>query len=292
MEKITAEQAAESDRISREADIVFSMRPADMRGAWINRFLRILIWVSIGSYLIELMTGSSDSRSGNLTFLWLERVVAGIFTIEYLTRWVISFREDLGYERTLFRRVIDYPTSALGLIDLIAIVPFWVGFFVPAAWLGLIRSLRVLRLLKYFRYSRSLQLVALAWFRAWNQLKALGFAMLVFGLFCMIAIYEAEKVAQPEAFDGLFNTLWFTTVTVTTVGYGDMSPVTQTGKILAMMTFLPSLAVFAALIGIMGNSFSTVLEEELDPDVDPIAKFVEAREEQRRIKRMNQEFHP
>ena len=109
----------------------------------------------------------------------------------------------------------------------------------------------------------------------------------------MAAMYQAERNAQPDAFDGIFNSLWFTVVTVTTVGYGDMSPVTTVGKILAMLTFLPSLAVFAGLIGIFSNVFSTVLEEELDPNVDPIAKFAETREARRKAHeaRRNVQMH-
>jgi voltage-gated potassium channel len=286
--KLTTDDIAESDRITREADVVLSMHSAsESHEGKFDLFLKALVWISVIAYMIELSTGSQHSLQGNPAFLWLERVVASIFTIEYLWRWTDSMRERNLIPISLRHRqksILEYPTSALGIIDLIAIMPFWVGFFVPVAWLGLVRSLRILRLLKYFRYSRSLQLVALAWYRAWLQFKALGFAMFIFGLFSMAAIYQAERNAQPEAFDGIFNSLWFTVVTVTTVGYGDMSPVTDVGKILAMLTFLPSLAVFAGLIGIFSNVFSTVLEEELDPNVDPIAKFAETREARRKAK--------
>lgn len=280
------EDITESERISRESDAVLFMSPhCASSEAKFDFFLKALVWVSVIAYMIELTTGSQHSLQGNPAFLWLERVVASIFTVEYFWRWIDSMRKRRLIHLSLRDQrasILDYPTSALGVIDLIAILPFWVGFFVPLAWLGLVRSLRILRLLKYFRYSRSLQLVALAWYRAWWQFKALGFAMFIFGLFSMAAMYQAERNAQPEAFDGIFNALWFTVVTVTTVGYGDMSPVTTVGKVLAMLTFLPSLAVFAGVIGIFSNVFSTVLDEELDPNVDPIAKFGEAREARRK----------
>ena len=228
-------------------------------------------------YFIEISIGSENSQSGHPFFLWSERCVAILFTIEYVFRWL----NDKGL------KISNYPKSALGIIDLIAILPFWMGFFVPADWLHMIRTLRTLRLLKFFRYNRSLQLVVLGFYRAWPQLKSLGFAMLIIGLFSMVAIYEAERHAQPDAFGNLFDTAWFTMVSVSTVGYGDKFPETAIGKIIAMTMFAFALTVFAGIVGVLGNSFSQVLEEEADPDIDPIELFKSQRDLQRKIRKIN-----
>src|SRR5437868_7046086 len=108
--------------------------------AFLKRFdplLKLLIWLSVALYLIELQTGSVNSRQGHPLSLWTERVIASVLTLEYIVRLML-----LG---------LRYARSPLGLIDLAAVLPFWVGFFVPARWLGVVRALRVLRLLKYFR---------------------------------------------------------------------------------------------------------------------------------------------
>ena len=230
----------------------------------INSILKLLIWLSVGLFLIELGTGSNNSYQGHYLFLWIERVIALIFTAEYILRWYKDKR---------------YPLTVFGLIDLLAIFPFWVGFFVPLNWLGLVRSLRILRLFKFFRYSRGLQLVALGFYRAFKQIKYLCFPVLIAILFSTVAMYEAEHASQPEAFNNLFNTFWFTMVTATTVGYGDMSPVTVIGRIIAMATFVSVLSLFAGFIGVIGSALSKVLDEEVDPSVDPILMFKKEKSE-------------
>lgn len=234
----------------------------------IDPVVKPLVWISIGCFLIETHLQTENSLEGPAVFLWLERLIAGIFTLE----WAIRFQRNRdGYRRSVWN-----------VIDLIAIIPFWIGF--PISWffpqyLHLIRTLRIFRLLKFFRYSRSLQLVALGFYRAWPQVKSLLFSMMIVALFSMVAMHEAERKAQPEEFDSLFNSLWFTAVTATTVGYGDISPVTVVGKCVAMVTFVFALSLFAAIVGVLGSSFSTVIEEEIDPNVDPIKKFYEARQQ-------------
>jgi len=154
----------------------------------------------------------------------------------------------------------------------------------------MVRTLRIVRLLKYFRYSRSLQLIALGFYRAMPQLKALGFSMLIIGLFCTVAIYEAERHAQPDQFGSLLDATWFTIVSVFTVGYGDLCPKTILGRIVAVFTFIVALSICAGIVGVLGNSFGKVLEEEVDPDVDPIELFVTTREHQLKVKRITKDL--
>lgn len=221
--------------------------------------LKFLIFYSVGMYLFEMVQGTANSLESPAFFLWSERIVAALFTLEFVWRWK--------------RAPKTYPKSAMAVVDLVAIIPFWIGFFVPTSWLGIIRTMRVFRLVKLFRYSRGLQLVALGFYRSFRQLKYLAFPVVIAVIFSTVAMYEAEHIAQPDAFDGLFNAFWFTTVTVTTVGYGDISPVTMPGKLIAMLTFLTVLSLFAGFIGVVGNAMSKVLDEEVDPDVDPISLF-------------------
>lgn len=243
---------------------------------FIDSSMKWLLWTSIITYLIEEQLGAENSREGHWGFLWTERVIAGVLTVECLVR--------------AFRGKLDYLKSPLGIIDLIGIFPFWAGFFVPPSWLNMVRTLRILRLLKFFRYSRSMQLTALAFYRAAGQLKPLVFSMLIIALFSSAAVYQAERYAQPDDFNSLFNTMWFTAVTVTTVGYGDISPVTPIGKCVTLIIFGVGLVVFAGIVGVLGNSFSEVLEEEMDPNIDPVEKFAEERVKNRLRKHMDKEF--
>lgn len=102
--------------------------------------------------------------------------------------------------------------------------------------------------------------------------------MLVIGLFCSVAIFETEHPAQPDKFRNLFDALYFTMVTVATVGYGALSPITTPGRITVMFTFVSALAVLAGILGVLGASFFKVMEEEIDPHVDPLEEFRKERE--------------
>ena len=245
--------------------------------AFLKRFdgaIKLLIWTSIILYHFELHTGSRDSRSGNPAFLWAERVIASILTLEYLTRVVL-----LGW---------CYMRSALGVVDMVSVAPFWVGFFVPVRWLGVVRSLRILRLLKYFRYSRSMQLVLLAFYRAKYQLRSLAFAMLVVILFGTVTLYECEKDVPNGSFDNLYDA--FVKVALTTMNCAAIDPKTDAGKAAAMMVFLPAMAIFAGLIGVLSNAFASVLDEFADPKSDPMALFREAHRENQQIRQLEEEY--
>ena len=217
-------------------------------------FLRLLVYYSVITYLIELSLGSSNSLEGVPFFLWSERVVAIVFTIEYFGRFFGA--EDLFHPGGELR----YARSPLGIVDAISIIPFWLGFFVPAAWLGPVRAMRILRLLKCFRYNESLQLVARGFKRAWPMCRALALATGMFWVFSSVVIYELEKVAQPEAFT-LYKSFWFTSVTMTTVGYGDMSPSTPIGQAFSMVMFIVALALYSGVLGSIASSLSDEVKE-------------------------------
>jgi hypothetical protein len=229
-----------------------------------DRFLKFLIVLGTIVYLAEISTRTSSDVPRQHVFLWAEGLIALIFTIEYALRWIDDAQDHYGWH---------YPYSSLGIVDLVSILPFWIGLFAPIGWVHFLRAFRIFQLLKFFRYNRSLQLVALGFYRAWPALKPLLFSHFVVGLFCTASIYEAEYEAQPEKMRDLFDAAYFTMVTVATVGYGDITPVTTLGRSITMFTFVTALAIFAGILGVFGASFYKVMEEELDPDIDPIAEF-------------------
>ena len=239
----------------------------------VDKYIYVLIWASIVGLFVELSTGSHNSKeSGMAAFLWIERFTAVVFMFEYFFRILEDIKNpnstiDIGHKY--------YVLSVMGIIDLISWLPFVIGFFVPVAILGWIRAFRVLRILKLFRYSRTLQLFALAIYKVLWLLKAVGLTILCFGLLGSALIYEAEHAAQPDKFDGMFSTLYFMMTAATTVGFGDMYPITTAGKIVVMTCiYIPVIGSFAALIGSFGSSFNEVMALEKDPDIDPIEEFI------------------
>lgn len=243
---------------------------------FIDYCVKPLVWYSVVMLLVECyLYPEVDSHNSHWVFLWSERLVAIIFTFEYGFRcWRNSGR---GF----------YPTSAFGFIDLIAIAPFWVGFLpIISPYLHLVRTLRVLRLLKFFRYSRDLQLMSLAFYRAYFNLKPLIFTTVMVLLFTMFALYEIEGPYQEE-FRNLFTIGWFLEVTATTVGYGDLSPQTIAGKIVVMCFMIVGLAIFMACFSAITSAFDKVFAEEADPNIDPLAEFAKVREERRQIEELD-----
>lgn len=238
----------------------------------IDLIVKPLVIYSVFMLAVEChLYPETDGRGSPSLFLWSERLVALIFTAEYALRWWRN--SGRGF----------YPRTAFGIIDLVAILPFWIGFvpfFQP--YLHLVRTLRVLRMLKFFRYSRSLQLVALGFYRAYFNLRPLLFMTGIILLFTLFALYEVEGHVQPE-FRDLFTVTWFLEVTATTVGYGDLSPQTTAGKAIVMCFMVAGLAVFMACFSAITTAFDQVFAEEDDPDIDPVREFVKLRDQQQMI---------
>jgi voltage-gated potassium channel len=201
--------------------------------------IQVLVIYSIVSYFVEVEFVRSDQSHG--FFLWSERVVALIFTVEYFVRWVVA-----GSWR--------YPLTTAAVIDLIAVLPFYLGFFVGLRSLRLIRTLRVLRLFKLHRHSDALRNLVNAFDRIRYEFAVIGFAVFMVVWCGAVAVFELEREAQPEAFGRLSDGLWFVLATVTTVGYGDKVPATAGGKIAAACTMFAGLAIFGTFISLIGSA--------------------------------------
>lgn len=187
--------------------------------------IKILILYSVLMYVLEIdLEGNRDSYDGHLFWLWSERCVALLFTLEYVTRWR--------------KRGNRYLRSGLGVIDLIAVLPFWFGFILPDWALHYVRTGRVLRLMKFYRYSLAMRSFVAGLVKARDRLAGIGLVVLILLLFGAVGMYEIEGEAQPEAFGNLSNSIWWTTVTLTTVGYGDAYPVTTAGKLFAQVIMI------------------------------------------------------
>ncbi len=211
--------------------------------------ISLVICVIILYYVEELVVGSEHTLKGPWVFLWAERTFAGFFTFEFLMRW----REREWHVR--------YLLSPIAIIDLLAIVPFYVGFFISGQSLHLIRTLRLLRTLKLIPYMPGVRLLVEAIVRAWPQIRTILAIQIIVTMFSTAAIYECERNLPNTKFTSLFDSIWFTAVTVTTVGYGDITPNSMTGRLIALMTFVTGLVLFGVFAGMIGGSVTEVLEE-------------------------------
>lgn len=227
---------------------------------FIDKHYKAILWLNICLLFAELSFSSQNSLDSHMwIFLWAERVLASLFLYEYVAR------ASTGGKK--------YITSVFGIIDLLAWLPFMVGFFVPVSMLGWVRALRILRMAKQFKYDRRLQIFVLAIWQARKIIQAIGFVSVCIALFSAVLICEAEKAAQPE-FANIWNVLlWFIPVTGTTVGYGDMSPITIQGKFFAVTCLLlPLISIAGALLGVVGTQCQECIQMDRD-GVAPLEEF-------------------
>jgi len=255
----------------------------------IDMLAKPLVIISIVMFLVEeelsIRNGWKNSFESPHIFLWSERFIAILFTVEVFVRWWRS--NPFYYDAP----DTSYPFNIMGMIDVIAIIPFWVGFICPIEYLGLVRTLRILRALKFFRYSRGLQLTALKFYRAYYAIKGLLVSVGIFYLFFAVVCLELERDSQPETFSGLFDAAWFTMVTGTTVGYGDAYPVTLGGKLFVGVMLVPMIAAIGMWISAFSSAHESVQALEDDPSVDPLDEWKKERERVRLMKKAERDYH-
>lgn len=219
----------------------------DMPG-WFDTTARVVILYSLGTYFVELELSTADNtRVGPLFFLWSERVVATLFTIEFIVRWWRDPR---------------YPMKPIGIIDLLAVLPFYVGFFAPSGYLRTVRTLRVLRLFKLSRYNKTLCNVCRSFHTISKQLKIIGLLVAFFLIFGSTAVYECERTVQPDRFRVFSDAIWWCVITLTTVGYGDLYPVTAGGRFVAGIILVAGLGLFGTFVSLVGSAFTKAMEQE------------------------------
>ncbi len=192
-------------------------------------------------------------------FFYFELVSVIIFTIEYLLRIAIA---DLSYPASsYFRSVWRFMKSWSGLIDLLAIIPFYLPLLIDLRFVRTLRMMRLLRLLKLSRYSRAFSLISKVIKETRQELNISIFITMILLFFAATLMYYIENAVQPEAFPNIPATLWWAVATLTTVGYGDVYPVTPLGKILSGIIALLGIGIVALPTGIISAAFLNQLDE-------------------------------
>ncbi len=187
-----------------------------------------------------------------------------VFTAEYALRVYASVAaEQYGRNGPLMGRV-RYAATPMAIIDLLAILPFYLPLL--GIDLRVLRSLRIMRLarlarlLKLTRYSRAFQTMTAVVQRKTPQLLT---SVSVLGVMLVVSaslMYYAERAAQPDAFSSIPATMWWSVATLTTVGYGDVYPITTVGKLLAAVSAVLGVGLFALPAGILADGFKDSLE--------------------------------
>lgn len=233
----------------------------DRAGYITDLFIMGLIAVNVAA----VMMGTVDSFAARFDRpLWaFELFSIAVFTVEYGGR-IWSAVEDPSYDGVVSGRV-TYAARPLLVVDLLAILPFYLAVFGVAGELRFLRAMRLvrfLRLLKLARYSESLQSFSVVLKNKTPDLVVAGFVNTILLVVTSSAMYYFENRAQPETFSSIPEALWWGVITLTTVGYGDTVPVTPLGRVMGALTAVLGIGLFALPASILASGFLEAARDE------------------------------
>ena len=240
--------------------ILEAARPDDRLGRFLEWFIIALILANVTAAIVA--TVEPIYQRYRAEFWAFELFSVTIFTVEYLCRLWVSAEDPLYARSGALKARLHFAVSPYGLIDLLAILPFYLSLFVPVADLRFLRMFRLLRLLKLVRYSPALGTL---WRVLVEERRALAAAFLIMILLLIVAstaIYYVERHVQPEAFGSIPRAMWWAITTLPTVGFGDVVPVTGLGRLIGAMLMVFGLGMFALPIGIIASGFSNEIHRK------------------------------
>lgn len=223
-------------------------------------FIMILILLSVVSIILESVPEINSAFYSILYAFNFFAIV--VFTIEYLLRIYVS---DLTHpSNNRFKSALKFIFSGYGLIDLLAILPFYLPMLIKMdlRFLRAIRLTRFLRILKLNRYNDSLKLIASVIKEKRSELAVTGFVTFLVLLLASFLIFYIEGDKQPEKFPNILASFWWAIATLTTVGYGDVFPITGFGKVISGVIAVLGIGIVALPTGIIGAGFMSKVEEK------------------------------
>ncbi len=213
--------------------------------------------VSLNVLAVILESLPALAKAYGTFFLVFEIFSVAVFTVEYLFRlW--SAAEEPGQGRYPVMARIRFMLTPMAVIDLIAILPFYLGFFVDID-LRFMRVLRLLRVFKLTRYSASMTLLLQVLKEEARSIGAAFFVLFMLIIMAASLTFLVEHEAQPDAFGSIPEAMWWAIITMTTVGYGDVTPVTALGKIFGAVISIISVGMVALPAGLLASGFTEAL---------------------------------
>ena len=217
-------------------------------GKAFDLFIQFLIVLSLVSFSIETLPNLGKNTKWILNTT--EVIIIAIFTLEYLLRLFVADKK------------LKFVFSFYALIDLIAILPFYVARGIDLRSIRVFRLFRLIRAFKIFRYSKAIQRFKNAFLEVKEELilflVATGFLLFI----AAVGIYYFENPAQPEQFKSIFHCLWWAVATLTTVGYGDIYPITAGGKIFTSFIVIIGLGIIAVPTGLLASALTKTIKED------------------------------
>ena len=231
---------------------IYSLIDSEQGDSKINDFYDIFMIIIIVVSLIPLAF-----KETNAAFKWIDYIAAVVFSIDYLFRFVTA---DYKLKKS-FKSFLIYPFTPMAIVDLLSILPTITvlnsGFRLLRI-LRLLRAMRVLRVLKFLRYSKSFDIITNVLKKQKRTLIAVAMLACGYVLVSALLIYNVE----PESFETFFDAIYWATISLTTVGYGDIYPVTTVGKFVTMLSSIFGIAIIALPSGVLTAGYLSEIKEE------------------------------
>ena len=221
-----------------------------IQGKVFDLTMQTLIILSIITFSIETLPDLTEQTRYYLrTF---EVITVSIFSLEYISRLIVATHKT------------KFIFSFFGIIDILSILPFYLSTGMDLRAVRMLRLFRLIRILKLVRYSEALNRFKAAFSIAKEELMLFLFATMAMFYLSGVGIYYFENAAQPENFSSIFHSLWWSVITLTTVGYGDIYPITAGGKIFTFFILIIGLGIVSIPAGLIASALSKARTMEND----------------------------
>jgi voltage-gated potassium channel len=232
------------------------LEPGDEDSRYFDPFIMGLIVLNVVAVVLETVDWI---YAGYAAFFHAFDVFSvAVFTIEYILRaWSCTANPRFAHPVTGRLRYLITP---MALVDLLAVLPFYLPFvYADLRFMRALRLFRLFRILKLARYSESLQTFLDVLRLKKEELLLMFFAIIILLIISSSLMYEAEHEAQPKAFASIPAAMWWGIVTLATVGYGDVYPVTDWGRLIGSIVVILGIGLFALPTGVLASGFAEVL---------------------------------
>jgi voltage-gated potassium channel len=240
-------------------ELIKEGKKSSFSGNLFNFSIITLIILNVVAIVLESFHEFNETYSNH--FDLFESFSILIFTTEYILR---IYTADLNYHLPTRKARLKFILSPIGIIDLLAILPFFLPFILTLDLrvIRLLRIMRVIRIFKLNRYSKSLRLMGNVFWERKEDLFLTFFLTLIALIISSTLMFYQEGKLQPEFFPNILATFWWGIATITTVGYGDVYPITSLGKVLSGFIALSGIILFALPAGMLASSFLNKMKEE------------------------------